>query len=200
MMRDQRRQLRLEESRQKKEKQKNDRVLQTFKNAVEVATPRGSMLISPSQKSLAQLESESPPPTHLSSTPLSSWCYPATTVPSTSSQHFAGQTPTSDNPLSHSEQHSVSRGIPTPELKMKYYSEVNLSFSEVPIDSQYNFASSEFDTGSNVQPSDMATSYRILPVGSRNFTHRLHFQLSGDHNPIVSTHQKLTLKVAKKKR
>nr|XP_016847043.1 PREDICTED: leucine-rich repeat-containing protein 74A [Anolis carolinensis] len=43
MVRDQRRQLRLEESRQKKEKYKNDRVLETFKSAVEVATPRSSV-------------------------------------------------------------------------------------------------------------------------------------------------------------
>lgn len=200
MVRDQRSQLRLEEFRQKKEKHKNDLVLQTFKSAVGVATPHSSLVISPSQKSLAVPESESPPPTHFSSTPLSSWYYPAATGASTRSQHLARQTPTSNNSLSHSEPQSISRGGPTSGLNMKYYSEPNLSCSEAPVRSQYNMASSELDTDSNVQPSDMATSYRVMPVGSRHFTHRLHYHLSRDHNPIVSTNQKLTLRMAKKKR
>ncbi|MBN3287056.1 LR74A protein, partial [Polyodon spathula] len=67
MMRDQRRQLRKQESRQKKEKQKSDRVLQTFQSAVEAATPRSSMVISPG------LPGDSSSSQHFSATPLSSW-------------------------------------------------------------------------------------------------------------------------------
>ncbi|KAG7237251.1 hypothetical protein INR49_032584, partial [Caranx melampygus] len=47
MMRDHRRQLRKVESRQKKEKQKSDRILKTFQSAVEAVTPHSSMVISP---------------------------------------------------------------------------------------------------------------------------------------------------------
>ncbi|XP_075782929.1 leucine-rich repeat-containing protein 74A isoform X1 [Pelodiscus sinensis] len=46
MIRDQRWQQRREESRQKKEKHKSERVLQTFKNAMEMVTPRSSLVMS----------------------------------------------------------------------------------------------------------------------------------------------------------
>ncbi|XP_075304767.1 leucine-rich repeat-containing protein 74A [Odontesthes bonariensis] len=68
MMRNQRRQLRKVESRQKKEKQKSDRILKTFQSAVEAVTPRSSMVISPGA---AREESSGPQP--FSATPLSSW-------------------------------------------------------------------------------------------------------------------------------
>ncbi|TRY84597.1 hypothetical protein DNTS_001332 [Danionella cerebrum] len=68
MMRDHRRQLRKVESRQKKEKQKSERILKTFESAVEAVTPRSSMLISPSP---AREDSGGPP--QFSATPLSSW-------------------------------------------------------------------------------------------------------------------------------
>ncbi|KAA0711545.1 Leucine-rich repeat-containing protein 74A [Triplophysa tibetana] len=68
MMRDHRRQLRKVESRQKKEKQKSDRILKTFESAVEAVTPRGSMIISPSGA-----REDWTGPQHFSATPLSSW-------------------------------------------------------------------------------------------------------------------------------
>ncbi|KAI4872464.1 hypothetical protein NFI96_021054, partial [Prochilodus magdalenae] len=68
MMRDHRRQLRKVESRQKKEKQKSDRILKTFQTAVEAVTPRSSMVMSPGG---AKEDSSGPQP--FSATPLSSW-------------------------------------------------------------------------------------------------------------------------------
>ena len=198
MVRDQRRQLKLEESRQKKEKHKNERVLETFKSAVEVVTPHSSIVISPSQKSMAQTEYESPPPTHFSTTPVSSWYCPATTGVSTSSQHSPGQTPSSNNPISQSE--SVSRGMPNSDLEMKFYSEANLSFSEAAVHSHYNMAASALETDSNTQQSLMAKSYRVMSVGSKNLTRRPHYQLTQEHNIIVSMQQRLRLKIAKKNR
>lgn len=68
MMRDHRRQLRKVESRQKKEKQKSDRILKTFQSAVEAVTPRSSMVMSP-----GGAKEDSSGPQHFSATPLSSW-------------------------------------------------------------------------------------------------------------------------------
>lgn len=68
MMRDHRRQMRKVESRQKKEKQKSDRILKTFQSAVEAVTPHSSVVISPGG---AKEESSGPQP--FSATPLSSW-------------------------------------------------------------------------------------------------------------------------------
>ncbi|XP_060918902.1 leucine-rich repeat-containing protein 74A [Labrus mixtus] len=68
MMRDHRRQLRKVESRQKKEKQKSDRILKTFQSAVEAVTPRGSLVMSP-----GVAKEDSSGPQHFSATPLSSW-------------------------------------------------------------------------------------------------------------------------------
>ncbi|XP_047467438.1 leucine-rich repeat-containing protein 74A-like [Mugil cephalus] len=68
MMRDHRRQLKKFESRQKKEKQKSDRILKTFQNAVEAVTPHSSMVISP-----GATKEDSSGPQHFSATPLSSW-------------------------------------------------------------------------------------------------------------------------------
>ncbi|XP_035388808.1 leucine-rich repeat-containing protein 74A [Electrophorus electricus] len=68
MMRDHRRQLRKVESRQKKEKQKSERILKTFQSAVEAVTPRSSMVMSP-----GGAKEDSSGPRHFSATPLSSW-------------------------------------------------------------------------------------------------------------------------------
>uniref|UniRef100_A0A2I4CZ82 Leucine-rich repeat-containing protein 74A n=1 Tax=Austrofundulus limnaeus TaxID=52670 RepID=A0A2I4CZ82_AUSLI len=68
MMRDHRRQLKKVESRQRKEKQKSDRILKTFQSAVEAVTPRSSIIISPGG---AKEESSGLQP--FSATPLSSW-------------------------------------------------------------------------------------------------------------------------------
>lgn len=68
MMRDHRRQLRKVESRQKKEKQKSERILKTFQTAVEAVTPHSSMVMSPGG---AKEDSSGPQP--FSATPLSSW-------------------------------------------------------------------------------------------------------------------------------
>lgn len=67
-MRDHRRQLRKVESRQKKEKQKSDRILKTFQSAVEAVTPRSSMVISPEGP-----KEDSGGLQPFSATPLSSW-------------------------------------------------------------------------------------------------------------------------------
>ncbi|KAF4084275.1 hypothetical protein AMELA_G00126730 [Ameiurus melas] len=68
MMRDHRRQLRKVESRQKKEKQKSERILKTFQSAVEAVTPRTSIVMSP-----GEIKEDSSGPQHFSATPLSSW-------------------------------------------------------------------------------------------------------------------------------
>ncbi|XP_005742884.1 leucine-rich repeat-containing protein 74A [Pundamilia nyererei] len=68
MMRDHRRQLRKFESRQKKEKQKSDRILKTFQSAVEAVTPHSSIVMSP-----GGAKEDSSGPQHFSATPLSSW-------------------------------------------------------------------------------------------------------------------------------
>ncbi|XP_054894805.1 leucine-rich repeat-containing protein 74A [Poeciliopsis prolifica] len=68
MVRDHRRQLKKVESRQKKEKQKSDRILKTFQTAVEAVTPHSSMIFSPGG---AKEDSGGPQP--FSATPLSSW-------------------------------------------------------------------------------------------------------------------------------
>uniref|UniRef100_A0ACB8G649 Uncharacterized protein n=1 Tax=Sphaerodactylus townsendi TaxID=933632 RepID=A0ACB8G649_9SAUR len=198
MMYDQRRQLRLEEIRQKKEKDKDERVLQTFKNAVEVNTPHSSVVISPSQKSLAQPESESRPSTHFSTTPLSMWYYSATTGASTNSQHSAEQAPSTSQPLFQSEPHFASTGLLISGLEEKYDSKLNLHCSEGPVGSNYNMTVSEPDADSITQPSGIATSHRTMPVKNRNFTHRSHYDLEAVHNAIVSIQQKYQKKAAKK--
>ncbi|KAJ7988663.1 hypothetical protein DPEC_G00311550 [Dallia pectoralis] len=68
MMRDHRRQLRNVESRQKKEKQKSDRILKTFQSAVDANTPSSSLVISP-----GGVKEEFSGPQPFSATPLSSW-------------------------------------------------------------------------------------------------------------------------------
>lgn len=68
MMRDHRRQLRKVESRQKKEKQKSERILKTFQSAVEAVTPRTSIVMSP-----GGIKEDSGGPQRFSATPLSSW-------------------------------------------------------------------------------------------------------------------------------
>lgn len=68
MMRDHRRQLRKVESRQKKEKQKSERILKTFQSAVEAVTPRTSIVMSP-----GEIKEDSSGPQRFSATPLSSW-------------------------------------------------------------------------------------------------------------------------------
>lgn len=198
MMRDQRRQLRLEESRQKKERDKDERVLQTFKNAVEVITPHSSLVISPSQKSLAQPEPESRPSTHFSATPLSSWYYPATTGLSTNSQHSVEQAPSSNHPLFQSELHSASIGMLISGLEVKYYSEPNLHCSEAPVCSNHNMAASEPAPVSNVQPSGITASHRAMPAENRNFTDRPPCHLEGGRNAAALTRKKHQKKVTKK--
>ncbi|CAM2116128.1 unnamed protein product [Caretta caretta] len=113
MVRDQWWQLRRKESRQKKEKHKSERVLQTFKSAVEMVTSRSSLVMCSGQKPLALPRSD---PAYFSTTSLSSWCQPATTRESTSSQNsaepaFSEQKGPSNHQLSQSEPHSASRGI-----------------------------------------------------------------------------------------
>ncbi|MBN3292219.1 LR74A protein, partial [Polypterus senegalus] len=90
MMRDHRRMLRKEESRQKKEKQKSDRVLKTFHNAVEAVTPRSSMVMSVGGQ---RYPDDSNSLHYFSTTPLSSWhnavtrhCSPCS-EPNMSSEH-----------------------------------------------------------------------------------------------------------------
>lgn len=68
MMKEQRRQLKKVESRQKKERQKSDRILKTFQSAVEAVTPHDSMVMSP-----GGAKQDSSGPQHFSATPLSSW-------------------------------------------------------------------------------------------------------------------------------
>ncbi|XP_062862808.1 leucine-rich repeat-containing protein 74A [Trichomycterus rosablanca] len=68
MMRDHRRQLRKVESRQKKEKQKSERILKTFQTAVDAVTPHTSIVMSP-----GEIKEDSGGPQPFLATPLSSW-------------------------------------------------------------------------------------------------------------------------------
>lgn len=68
MMKAQRRRLRKVESRQKKERQKSDRILKTFQSAVEAVTPHDSVVLSP-----GGAKEDSSGPQRFSATPLSSW-------------------------------------------------------------------------------------------------------------------------------
>ncbi|KYO25377.1 hypothetical protein Y1Q_0020759 [Alligator mississippiensis] len=135
MVQDQRCQLRREESRQKKERYRSERVLQTFKSTVEVITPHSSRVMSPGQKPLASTDSGSPFPVQFSITPLSSWYHPSMIGASTSSQYYAEpafsehRTP-STYLLSQSEPYSASQDIPPSDLDVKYYSQPNLNRRE----------------------------------------------------------------------
>nr|XP_019940283.1 PREDICTED: leucine-rich repeat-containing protein 74A [Paralichthys olivaceus] len=116
MMRDHRRQLRKVESRQKKEKQKSDRILKTFQKAVEAVTPHGSIVISP-----GAAKEDSSGPQQFSATPLSSWHH---IVMSNSSRYSVTN-------LSNEHVHLPMLGgsasyRPTTSLAMRSYSQPNL--------------------------------------------------------------------------
>ncbi|XP_029350274.1 leucine-rich repeat-containing protein 74A isoform X4 [Echeneis naucrates] len=116
MMRDHRRQLRKVESRQKKEKQKSDRILKTFQSAVEAVTPHDSMVISP-----GGAKDDSSGPQQFSATPLSSWHH---IVMSNSSRYSVTN-------LSNEHVHLPMLGStvsyhPTSSLAMRSYSQPNL--------------------------------------------------------------------------
>ncbi|XP_043119420.1 leucine-rich repeat-containing protein 74A [Puntigrus tetrazona] len=116
MMRDHRRQLRKVESRQKKEKQKSDRILKTFESAVEAVTPRSSMIISPGA---AKEDPGGLQP--FSATPLSSWHH---IIMSTSSRY-------SVNNMSSEHVHLPMIANPSSSAGMRSYSQPNL-FAGVP--------------------------------------------------------------------
>ncbi|XP_051722866.1 leucine-rich repeat-containing protein 74A isoform X2 [Ctenopharyngodon idella] len=116
MMRDHRRQLRKVESRQKKEKQKSDRILKTFESAVEAVTPRSSMIISP-----GAAKEDSSGPQHFSATPLSSWHH---IIMSNSSRY-------SVNNMSSEHVHLPMIGNPSRSPDMRSYSQPNL-FASIP--------------------------------------------------------------------
>ncbi|KAG1936387.1 leucine-rich repeat-containing protein 74A [Pimephales promelas] len=116
MMRDHRRQLRKVESRQKKEKQKSDRILKTFESAVEAVTPRSSMIISPGVG-----KEDSSGPQHFSATPLSSWHH---IIMSNSSRY-------SVNNMSSEHVHLPMIGNPSRSPDMRSYSQPNL-FASIP--------------------------------------------------------------------
>ena len=115
-MRDHRRQLRKVESRQKKERQKSDRILKTFQSAVEAVTPHSSVVISPGDG-----KEDSSGPQQFSATPLSSWHH---IVLSNSSRYSVSN-------LSNEHVHLPMLGgttsyRPTSSLAMRSYSQPNL--------------------------------------------------------------------------
>ncbi|KAG6936716.1 leucine rich repeat containing 74A [Chelydra serpentina] len=183
MVRDQRWQLRREESRQKKEKHKSEQVLKTFKSAVKMVTSRSSLVMCSAQNPLALPKSD---PAHFSTTSLSSWCQPATTGESTSSQNsaepaFSEQKGPSNHQLSQSEPHSASWSMSTSDLEVKFYSQPNLSISEAQTHSQYSIATSDLETYSKAQSSDNATSYRMMPWETRSSAHESHYLARNCH-------------------
>ncbi|KAJ8396848.1 hypothetical protein AAFF_G00011710 [Aldrovandia affinis] len=116
MMRDHRRQLRKVESRQKKEKHKSDRILKTFRSAVEENTSRSSMVMSP-----GGAKEDSGGPQHFSATPLSSWHH----VVMSNSSRYSVSNLSSDRihlPLIGGAQHS--RPLSSPAVRS--YSQPNL--------------------------------------------------------------------------
>ncbi|XP_023684052.2 leucine-rich repeat-containing protein 74A [Paramormyrops kingsleyae] len=123
MMRDHRRQLRKVESRQKKEKQKSERILKTFQSAVEAVTPRSSVVMSP-----GGAKEDSSGPQRFLATPLSSWHHVVMSnsghysVTNMSNEHFhlpsIGGLATSRPPSSPST-YSYSRlNLQTPSVKL----------------------------------------------------------------------------------
>ncbi|XP_074853617.1 leucine-rich repeat-containing protein 74A [Carettochelys insculpta] len=173
MVRDQRWQLRREESRQKKEKYKSERALQTFKNAVEMVRPRSSLVMSSGQKPLVLPKSK---PAHFSTTSLNSWCQPATTSSQNSAEpSFSKQKNPSNNQLSQSEPHSASQGISVSDLEVKYYSQPNLSISEAQTHYQHSMATSDLEMYSKAQSFDTATSYKVMPLRTRSSAQKSHY-------------------------
>uniref|UniRef100_UPI00398F0411 leucine-rich repeat-containing protein 74A n=1 Tax=Pristiophorus japonicus TaxID=55135 RepID=UPI00398F0411 len=81
MIRDQREQLRKEETRQRKESHKTQRVLKTLKSAMKAITPRSSIVISAGQIKLPDIQPlESSSARRLSATPLGSWHHAVTSI------------------------------------------------------------------------------------------------------------------------
>ncbi|KAJ3613923.1 hypothetical protein NHX12_020166 [Muraenolepis orangiensis] len=118
MMKDHRRQLRKTESRQKKEKQKSDRILKTFQSAVEAVTPHESMVMSP-----GGAKEDSSGPQHFSATPLSSWHH---IVMSNSSRYSV--TNLSSEHVHQPHHHQRSTSSPA----MRSYSQPNLLLDDSP--------------------------------------------------------------------
>ena len=117
-MKDHRRHLRKTESRQKKEKQKSDRILKTFQSAVEAVTPRESMVMSP-----GGAKDNSSGPQHFSATPLSSWHH---IVMSNSSRYSVTNLSSEHVHLPH---HHHQQQRPTSSPAMRSYSQPNLDDS-----------------------------------------------------------------------
>ncbi|XP_078089265.1 uncharacterized protein lrrc74a [Mustelus asterias] len=83
MIRDQREQIHKEETRQRKEKQKTQRVLKTLKSAMKAITPRSSIVILPNQVKLPDIQPlKSFSSQHLAGTSLSSWHHMGMTISS----------------------------------------------------------------------------------------------------------------------
>ena len=116
-MKDHRRQLRKTESRQKKEKQKSDRILKTFQSAVEAVTPHESMVMSPG----GGAKEDSSGPQHFSATPLSSWHH---IVMSNSSRYSVTNLSSEHVHQPHHLQQQQQR--PTSSPAMRSYSQPNL--------------------------------------------------------------------------
>ncbi|KAK3537750.1 hypothetical protein QTP70_017858 [Hemibagrus guttatus] len=152
MMRDHRRKLRKVESRQKKEKQKSERILKTFQSAVEAVTPRTSIVMSP-----GGIKEGSSGPQRFSATPLSSWHHIVISnssrysVTNMSSEH--GQLPMIGNAASY-------RSLSSPA--MRSYSQPNLidNRSSLPLLTKpasaqgMNTISKSTEATSNLSPTD----------------------------------------------
>ncbi|RXN37935.1 leucine-rich repeat-containing 74A [Labeo rohita] len=147
MMRDHRRQLRKVESRQKKEKQKSDRILKTFESAVEAVTPRSSMIISPGA---AKEDSSGLQP--FSATPLSSWHH---IIMSNSSRY-------SVNNMSSEHVHLPMIGNPSSSPGMRSYSQPNL-FTSVPKPSTSKPASAQ---GMHSRSNPSVSSSKLSPTAN----------------------------------
>ncbi|XP_058604629.1 leucine-rich repeat-containing protein 74A [Onychostoma macrolepis] len=147
MMRDHRRQLRKVESRQKKEKQKSDRILKTFESAVEAVTPRSSMIISPGA---AKEDSSGLQP--FSATPLSSWHH---IIMSNSSRY-------SVNNMSSEHVHLPMIGNPSSSPGMRSYSQPNL-FASIPKPSTSKPASAQ---GMHSRSNPSVSSSKLSPTAN----------------------------------
>ncbi|KAG7274304.1 hypothetical protein CRUP_023999 [Coryphaenoides rupestris] len=120
MMKDHRRLLRKTESRQKKEKQKSDRILKTFQSAVEAVTPRESMVMSP-----GGAKEDSSGPQHFSATPLSSWHH----IVMSNSSRYSVTNLSSEHvhqPHHHHQHQHQHQQRPTSSPAMRSYSQPNL--------------------------------------------------------------------------
>ncbi|XP_078516070.1 leucine-rich repeat-containing protein 74A isoform X1 [Lissotriton helveticus] len=190
MMRNQRRRLRREESRQKKEKHKSERVLKTFKKAVETVTPHNSVVLSQDPKVLDSQPLEPRSPHRFSATPLNSWYQAETSnTGNRSAPLISGKG--SRYPSTRSEPRMATNIMLSSSLEKNSTSEPKLS-SKVQAQSQFTTATSGSKTySSTTEPRESSDSQRptrpVLRGVSKSHQSKGHYSTSIPQRKMRST-------------